>query len=211
MHQCKHCEPASELQFRYAVGDVFLCTSYLYSSTSCRTPWIEPEKNSQTLLFIKSKICCSQQSHFMSGFELAHDRWLWKCQAVFWDMSHQCSIVFYNPLHDLCLYLCRYKTAYLNFPSSRLCQKHDAQFTVIQLVGMLRGIASGMKYLSDMGYVHRDLAARNILVNSNLVCKVSDFGLSRVLEDDPEAAYTTRVSQHQHEHLRYSMCHTAQS
>uniref|UniRef100_H3B0W6 receptor protein-tyrosine kinase n=1 Tax=Latimeria chalumnae TaxID=7897 RepID=H3B0W6_LATCH len=73
-------------------------------------------------------------------------------------------------------------------------RKHDGQFTMIQLVGMLRGIASGMKYLSDMNYVHRDLAARNILVNSNLVCKVSDFGLSRVLEDDPEAAYTTRVS-----------------
>ncbi|XP_075450158.1 ephrin type-A receptor 6 isoform X6 [Ascaphus truei] len=70
-------------------------------------------------------------------------------------------------------------------------RKHDGHFTVIQLVGMLRGIASGMNYLSDMGYVHRDLAARNILVNSNLVCKVSDFGLSRVLEDDPESAYTT--------------------
>uniref|UniRef100_A0A673YL02 receptor protein-tyrosine kinase n=1 Tax=Salmo trutta TaxID=8032 RepID=A0A673YL02_SALTR len=71
-------------------------------------------------------------------------------------------------------------------------KKNDGQFTVIQLVGMLRGMASGMRYLSDIGYVHRDLAARNILVNSNLVCKVSDFGLSRVLEDDAEAAYTTR-------------------
>ncbi|XP_058163138.1 ephrin type-A receptor 7 isoform X5 [Dasypus novemcinctus] len=70
-------------------------------------------------------------------------------------------------------------------------RKHDGQFTVIQLVGMLRGIAAGMRYLADMGYVHRDLAARNILVNSNLVCKVSDFGLSRVIEDDPEAVYTT--------------------
>ncbi len=63
-------------------------------------------------------------------------------------------------------------------------QQNDGQFTVIQLVGMLRGIAAGMKYLCDMNYVHRDLAARNILVNSNLVCKVSDFGLSRFLEDD---------------------------
>uniref|UniRef100_A0A674KF20 Ephrin type-A receptor 8 n=1 Tax=Terrapene triunguis TaxID=2587831 RepID=A0A674KF20_9SAUR len=70
-------------------------------------------------------------------------------------------------------------------------QKHDGQFTIIQLVGMLRGIGAGMRYLSDLGYVHRDLAARNVLVNSNLVCKVSDFGLSRILEDDPDAAYTT--------------------
>ncbi|KAM3872513.1 ephrin type-A receptor 2 [Diretmus argenteus] len=68
---------------------------------------------------------------------------------------------------------------------------HDGEMSSFQLVGMLRGIAAGMKYLSDMSYVHRDLAARNILVNNNLECKVSDFGLSRVLEDDPEGTYTT--------------------
>jgi RNA polymerase sporulation-specific sigma factor len=36
------------------------------------------------------------------------------------------------------------------------------------MVGMLRGIAAGMKYLADMNYVHRDLAARNILIERNL-------------------------------------------
>uniref|UniRef100_A0A6Q2YUX1 receptor protein-tyrosine kinase n=1 Tax=Esox lucius TaxID=8010 RepID=A0A6Q2YUX1_ESOLU len=68
---------------------------------------------------------------------------------------------------------------------------HDGELPSFQLVGMMRGIAAGMKYLSDMSYVHRDLAARNILVNHILECKVSDFGLSRVLEDDPEGTYTT--------------------
>lgn len=72
-------------------------------------------------------------------------------------------------------------------------QTHDGQFTIVQLVGMLRGVGAGMRYLSDLGYIHRDLAARNVLVDGHLVCKVSDFGLSRALEDDPEAAYTTAV------------------
>lgn len=73
-------------------------------------------------------------------------------------------------------------------------QLNDGRFTMTQLVGMLRGITAGMKYLSDMNYVHRDLAARNILVNSNLVCKVSDFGLSRFLDDtSADPTYTSSL------------------
>ena len=63
------------------------------------------------------------------------------------------------------------------------------------IIEMLRGISCGMKYLHSINYIHRDLAARNVLVDDNFNCKVSDFGLSRkTLENDPNATYTTQVS-----------------
>nr|XP_047138954.1 ephrin type-B receptor 1-B-like [Hydra vulgaris] len=68
-------------------------------------------------------------------------------------------------------------------------QKHELEFSAAQLLGMSRGIASGMKYLSELGYIHRDLAARNILVDKHNTCKISDFGMSRVLTND---IYDTR-------------------
>ena len=49
-------------------------------------------------------------------------------------------------------------------------------------VQMALDIAKGMAHLMTYQYVHRDLAARNVLVELDMTCMVSDFGLSRLVQ-----------------------------
>ena len=58
------------------------------------------------------------------------------------------------------------------------------------LINMTSEVAAGMAYLESQNYIHRDLAARNILVGEHLICKVADFGLARVIDEDIYEAHT---------------------
>jgi len=49
-------------------------------------------------------------------------------------------------------------------------------------MAIIQGIAAGVGHLHEEGIVHRDLAARNVLLDSTLVPKIGDFGMSRVVD-----------------------------
>ena len=59
-----------------------------------------------------------------------------------------------------------------------------------QLIDMGAQVAAGMAYLEEKNCIHRDLAARNILVGEHLICKVADFGLAHVIDEDIYEAHT---------------------
>uniref|UniRef100_A0AAX7U242 Tyrosine-protein kinase n=1 Tax=Astatotilapia calliptera TaxID=8154 RepID=A0AAX7U242_ASTCA len=57
------------------------------------------------------------------------------------------------------------------------------------LIDMSSQVADGMAFIEQKNYIHRDLRAANILVSHELICKVADFGLARLIEDNE---YTAR-------------------
>ncbi|XP_056129564.1 tyrosine-protein kinase Srms [Lampris incognitus] len=66
---------------------------------------------------------------------------------------------------------------------SYLASAEGQVLTSAHLTYMGSQVAEGMAYLEDRHIVHRDLAARNILVGDDLVCKVADFGMARIIKD----------------------------
>lgn len=60
----------------------------------------------------------------------------------------------------------------------------EKQLTATQKTIIVYGIASAMKYLHNKNIVHRDLKPENVFLDSNFEPVLSDFGLSKILNDD---------------------------
>uniref|UniRef100_A0A8C2HJQ9 non-specific protein-tyrosine kinase n=1 Tax=Cyprinus carpio TaxID=7962 RepID=A0A8C2HJQ9_CYPCA len=65
-------------------------------------------------------------------------------------------------------------------------EKHRQNVCTRRLLLFASQICKGMEYLQSMRYVHRDLAARNILVASDTLVKIADFGLTKIIPVDKE-------------------------
>jgi focal adhesion kinase 1 len=63
-------------------------------------------------------------------------------------------------------------------------QSYKDQIEVTTLLLYSHQLSSAMAYLEAKKYVHRDIAARNVLVVNHECVKLSDFGLSREIDDN---------------------------
>ena len=65
-------------------------------------------------------------------------------------------------------------------------------------VSILHDIARGLAYLHNHkpAVIHRDLTARNVLLNSERMAKISDFGNSRIIDTDPACSSEFKSTTH---------------
>nr|BAA81724.2 protein tyrosine kinase [Ephydatia fluviatilis] len=61
-------------------------------------------------------------------------------------------------------------------------KNNQATLDAYSMLNFSRQIADGMAYLEEKRMVHRDLAARNVLVHTPQLVKITDFGLTRIID-----------------------------
>ena len=62
--------------------------------------------------------------------------------------------------------------------------RDKGKLKLCQLIHMAEQVSSGMTYLEKQNVIHRNLSANNIQVGKDLLCKVANFELARIVDRD---------------------------
>lgn len=66
----------------------------------------------------------------------------------------------------------------------RTCVQKKIGVTLLEKLVLMEQALAGMVYVAERGYVHMDIAARNMLLHTNNLVKIADFGIAHKV--DPE-------------------------
>ncbi len=69
----------------------------------------------------------------------------------------------------------------MEFDLQYLIKQSEYVFTLGRVQNILKQILDGLNYLHKQNIAHRDIKPANILINSQEVVKVADFGLAKKL------------------------------
>eukprot|EP01116_Phalansterium_solitarium_P016361 TRINITY_DN3790_c0_g1_i2.p1 TRINITY_DN3790_c0_g1~~TRINITY_DN3790_c0_g1_i2.p1 ORF type:complete len:741 (-),score=170.58 TRINITY_DN3790_c0_g1_i2:638-2782(-) len=72
----------------------------------------------------------------------------------------------------------------------RILNLRKAPFSEAEIVSVCRGVLIALDYLHSIGHIHRDIKSDNILVNSDGVAKLADFGVIGNAGAEIEKAHT---------------------
>jgi serine/threonine protein kinase len=70
------------------------------------------------------------------------------------------------------------------------CCATGQRLTLLEQCHVMKQVATGMDFMASKEFIHMDLAARNVLVHTNNIIKISDFGLARMLDPKTDACVT---------------------